>query len=69
MSREEQDAGLAVSDEGWKLVTDCETAGVLSEVVDLPVRAHPWVPVGKVFAINRALLPFLVATDDGDGEP
>ena len=49
---------------GWEFVTDCETAGPLTEAVkaggkedELPVRAHPWLPAGMVLAFNRDKLP------------
>lgn len=41
---------------GWELVADCETAGVIDGKADLPVRSHPWMPVGQVFAFNRDAL-------------
>lgn len=43
----------------WELVTDCETAGPLAEAVkaagkedDLPVRSHPWLPMGAIVAMR-----------------
>jgi hypothetical protein len=43
----------------WELVTDCETAGVISGKTELPVRSHPYAPVGKVIAINKATIRFV----------
>ena len=48
--------GTVSSEEGWELVTDCETAGVIDGETELPVRSHPYVPVGQVFAFNRSAL-------------
>ncbi|MBO0813615.1 MAG: hypothetical protein J2P30_00450 [Actinobacteria bacterium] len=43
----------------WDIVTDCETAGPLSDALKeaglddhLSVRSHPWVPTGTVFALR-----------------
>lgn len=47
---------MAERETGWELVTDCETAGVIDGKTDLPVRSHPWIPVGQVIAFNRDAL-------------
>ena len=47
---------MAEPETGWELVADCETAGVIDGKTDLPVRSHPWMPVGQVFAFNRDAL-------------
>ena len=50
---------------GWELVTNCETAGVLSGATDLPVRSHPWLPAGWVVALNRDALADLRPVEAG----
>jgi hypothetical protein len=49
---------LGALDGKWDLVTDCETAGVLSAAIPeadrerLPVRSHPWLPAGEIIAMQ-----------------
>jgi len=49
----------------WDIVTDCESAGFVDEQIRaageqdrLPVRHHPWVPVGTVLALRKGAFEF-----------
>jgi len=49
----------------WDIVTDCESAGFVAERIQaageqerLPVRSHPWVPVGTVLAFRMGAFEF-----------
>lgn len=50
---------LRALDGEWSIVTDCETAGPLTAALKaeglserLPVRSHPWLPPGTIFALR-----------------